>query len=105
MQRDQIDLCYYDPSFEGGLSPDQILELKYTEPDDPGQIRRYREATDKMAEHHLDADPDDIDVGMFAPSYGDRFGGLSRSVRDRIDFRQFEESPVVPSFASRLDSY
>ena len=105
MQIDRVDLCYYDPNFEDGLYPEQILELKYTKPDDPEQIRRYREAADKMAEHHLDANPDDIDVGMLSPSYGDDFGTLDRSVRDRIDFRQFEESPGVPSFASRLDSY
>lgn len=105
MQIDQIDICYYDPEFEDGIYPSQVLELKYTEPSSPEQIKRYREATDKMAEHHLDASPDDIDVGMFSPSYDDDFGTLDESLIKRIDFRQFEKSPEMPSFASTLDSY
>jgi len=98
MQIDQIDLCYYDPNFEDGIYPNQVLELKYTEPGSPEQIQRYREATDKMAEHHLDAEPDDIGVGMYSPSYGSDFGALEESMTERIDFRQFEGASTVPSF-------
>ena len=104
MQIDHIDICYYDTEFEDGMYPTQVLELKYTEPDDPEQIRRYREATDKMADHHLKADPDDIAVGMFSPTYGDDFSSLDRDAIERIQFHQFEESPLIPPFAGKNGS-
>lgn len=112
MNIDQIDLSFYDPDFEDGMYPSDVLELKYSEADanrsdDAEQIHRYRQATDKMAEHHLSAEPDDIQVGMFAPYYDeDHFGStIPQSAIDRIKFRQFDETSEVPRFASRLDSY
>jgi hypothetical protein len=113
MDIDQIDLSFYDPDFENGMYPVAVLELKYSKAtvtknrDDAEQIHRYRRAIDKMAEYHLSADPDDIQVGMFAPSYNSEHFGSTIPTSDiqRIKFRQFDELPEIPRFASRLDSY
>lgn len=112
MNIDQIDVVFYDPDFEGGMYPTKVLELKYSEAtvnnrrDDAEQILRYRRATDKMAEYHLSADPDEIDVGMYAPYYNeDHFSSaIPESEIERINFRQFDETPDIPQFASRLNS-
>lgn len=84
-----------------------MLELKYSKADDSRsndaeQLNRYREAVNKMPTHHLHADPDDIQVGMFAPNYdNDHFDStLDQSTIDRIDFRQFGRSPETPKFTT-----
>ena len=112
MQVDEVDVSFYNPGFADGMYPNDVLELKYSKADggrrdDAEQIGRYREAIDKMATHHLSAEPDERQLSMYAPEYdGDHFGAtLSSSTIQRINFKQFEKSPETPNFATQTDSY
>lgn len=103
MQIDHIDLSFYDPDFQDGMYPNQVIELKYSEPGNASQIRRYREAIDKMSKYHLDVNQDDIKVGMFSPSYDEEAfeSCLDKDTIRRISFRQFEKPPESPNFTAQ----